>query len=167
MEDLVKNFGLDWKLLLSQAVNFSILFLVLRTAVYRPLLRFMEERRKRIEEGLAKAEEADKRLGEIDILRVKRVKQAEGEALAIIKAGEDKAREEEKTILRQAGEKEEEIYERGRERIEEEKERAFLEAEGKVADVVKLILAKTILLSPEKIDDALIERAASEIKKTA
>jgi hypothetical protein len=30
-----------------------------------------------------------------------------------------------------------------------------------------LILAKTILLSPEKIDDALIERAASEIKKTA
>jgi F-type H+-transporting ATPase subunit b len=166
MEDLVKNFGLDWKLLLSQAVNFSILFLVLRTAVYRPLLRFMEERRKKISEGLVKAEEADRRLAEIDSLRVERVREAEEEALTIIKTGEKKAREEERSILKTAEEKEQAVYERGKERIEDEKKKALAEAEGRVVDLVKLTLAKATELSPDKIDSALIERAAKEIKES-
>ena len=66
MAELAEQLGLDWKLLLSQAVNFLLLLFLLRKFAYLPLLKILKERRARIEEGLAKATEADKRLLEVD-----------------------------------------------------------------------------------------------------
>ena len=55
MEQLFSQLGIDWHLLLSQAVNFFLLLIVLRVFAYKPLLAFLHERRRKIEEGLAKA----------------------------------------------------------------------------------------------------------------
>ncbi|MEK9178109.1 MAG: ATP synthase F0 subunit B, partial [Patescibacteria group bacterium] len=59
---IIGQLGINWKLFLSQAVNFFILLIVLRAFVYKPLIQVIEKRNKKIKEGLEKAEEADVRL---------------------------------------------------------------------------------------------------------
>ena len=63
---LLEQLGINWKLLVSQGVNFFILLTVLALLVYRPLLKTMEERKKKIELGLRGAEEVESRLKAID-----------------------------------------------------------------------------------------------------
>ncbi len=58
MNDLFEQLGINWKLFLSQTVNFFILLFVLKVFVYKPLLAIIKERSKKIKEGLEKAEEA-------------------------------------------------------------------------------------------------------------
>ena len=82
MSQLFSQLGIDWHLLLSQAVNFLLLLAILRFVVYKPLLTLLHKRRERIEEGLTKADEADKRLGEVDRIGKEKIREA-GESLII------------------------------------------------------------------------------------
>jgi len=65
---LLFQLGINWKLFLSQAVNFFILLVILRFFVYKPLLSVIKERNKKIKDGLDKAKEADERLQEVDVI---------------------------------------------------------------------------------------------------
>ena len=73
---LLFQLGIDWKLFLSQTVNFFILLIVLTFFVYKPLIKIIKERNQKIKEGLDKAEEADIRLKEVDNI-IKRIKDEE------------------------------------------------------------------------------------------
>src|SRR3989339_134025 len=90
--ELLFQLGINWKLFLSQVVNFFILLLVLTFFVYKPLIRIIKERSKKIKEGLEKAEEADVRLKEIDIIGAGKIREAEQKGIEIIKATEVKAK---------------------------------------------------------------------------
>jgi len=102
---LTAQLGIDWRLLLSQAVNFILLVIVLRLFVYKPVLNILQKRREKIEEGVAKTEEADVRLRKVDDIAKKKVKEAEGEAIGIIKNTEERAQKLEGELVRQAKEK--------------------------------------------------------------
>jgi F-type H+-transporting ATPase subunit b len=54
--DIANQFGVTWQLLISQIVLFVIVALALRKFAYSPILAVLEERKKRIAEGLANAE---------------------------------------------------------------------------------------------------------------
>lgn len=58
MSELFAQLGLSPKLLVAQGINFLIVLVVLTIFVYRPLLKFLSERRQKIAQGLADAEEA-------------------------------------------------------------------------------------------------------------
>ncbi len=57
MDAILHAFGVNWKLLLIQIMNIGILLFLFQRYVYPPLFRIMEERQKKIEEGLRGAEE--------------------------------------------------------------------------------------------------------------
>lgn len=162
MQELIKNFGLDWKLFLAQAANFFIILVILRFTVYKPLLAFLAERKKKIEEGLSKSEEADRRLHEIGELKKNKVKEAEEEVVKIMRNAESRAKEETQKILDAAAQKEAGIMKTAMERIEAEKiaERAKLYNEA--VTLVKQIIVKTVELDPRSIDDKLIEKVAQD-----
>ena len=65
MSLLFSQLGISWGALLAQGTNFLIVLVVLWYFVYRPLARIVDERRVKIEKGLADAKEADDRLGQI------------------------------------------------------------------------------------------------------
>lgn len=167
MQQLLDQLGINWQLLLSQGVNFVLLLIVLRIFVYKPLLTLLHERRKKIEGGLMKAEEAEIRLHEVDEIGKRKIKEAEGEALAIIKKTEGDAKVLEARLLDEAHRKEEEAVKSAaaRLRAQEEESRRGLEKEAAV--LVRLAIAKTVELSPEKIDDALIAKAVIQAKQGA
>ena len=60
------TFGWNWQLFLSQVVSFCIVAFLLRRFAYKPILGVLEERRRRIEEGLINAEKIKKELAEAE-----------------------------------------------------------------------------------------------------
>ena len=62
----MEGLGVNWGLLISQIVNFAVLFLILRTVAYKPILKFLDGRRERIAKGLEDARKAEERLANIE-----------------------------------------------------------------------------------------------------
>jgi F-type H+-transporting ATPase subunit b len=60
------TFGWNWQLFLSQVVSFCIVAFLLRRFAYKPILGVLEERRRRIEEGLINADKIKKELAEAE-----------------------------------------------------------------------------------------------------
>ncbi len=164
MNALLDQLGINWQLLLSQAVNFFILLIVLYFAVYKPLLKIIKERREKIEVGLQKAEEADVRLREIDNVGKEKIKQAEQESIKIISKTEEKARVLADDLQKKAEEKQKEVLaqiEKNKKLQEEEAKQQVLKGAG---ELVKKAIAKTVELGPDKIDEALINKAILKLK---
>jgi F-type H+-transporting ATPase subunit b len=162
MQQLLSQLGIDWHLLLSQAVNFFLLLIVLRIFVYGPLLKLLHDRRARIEEGLMKADEADKRLAESETIKRTKIKEGENQAVAILKKTEADAKVLEAKLLAEIKQKEvEELANTATLlRTKEEESRRAMAQEA--AALVRRAIVRTVELSPEKIDDALIARAVKE-----
>ena len=166
MQQFLSQLGIDWRLLISQAVDFSLLLAVLWFFLYKPLLKLLKDRRRKIEEGLTKAEIADERLREIDVIGKEKIKEAEAQALGIIRKTEGEAKVLEAKLMLKTKEREEaELADfQGVLLAKEEASRRALDEEAK--KLVKMAIAKTVALSPESIDDALITRAIKEVKQT-
>jgi F-type H+-transporting ATPase subunit b len=64
VRDTADTFGWNPWLFLSQVVSFSIVALLLKRFAYKPILAVLEDRRRRIEEGLLNAEKIKKELAE-------------------------------------------------------------------------------------------------------
>jgi F-type H+-transporting ATPase subunit b len=162
MQQLLSQLGIDWRLLISQAVNFFLLLIVLRIFVYKPLLNLLRERREKIENGIMKAEEADRRLIEVDEINKGKIKTAENEAMGIIKKTEGEAKELEAKMLAAAKQKELEAMKNTEAMLRSREEESRRASEKEAAVLVRRVIAKTVELSPEMIDDALIGKAVSE-----
>jgi len=58
MEEIIHTFGIDWRLLIIQSLNFALLVFLLWVFLYKPVLRLIDARRAKIAEGVTAAEEA-------------------------------------------------------------------------------------------------------------
>jgi F-type H+-transporting ATPase subunit b len=167
MQELLSQLGINWKLFLSQAVNFGLLLIVLRIFAYKPLLALMRERREKIEQGLVKAEEADKRLIDANEMVKEKMKGAEQEGLAMLRKTEEQAKALEARLTASAHEKEA-LMMKEAEMKAIEKQRESEEAFRKeAAELVRMAIVKTVEMSPEAIDKSLIEKAVKEMKHTS
>jgi F-type H+-transporting ATPase subunit b len=167
MQQLLSQLGIDWPLLLSQAVNFILLLIVLRIFVYKPLLKLLHDRREKIEGGLVKAEEAERRLHEVDLIGKGKIKAAEHEAMAILKQTETDAKTLEEKLLAEAKRREEEAMASTATRLRSQEEESRRALEKEAAALVRLAITRTVELSPESIDDALIAKAVGEATRRA
>jgi F-type H+-transporting ATPase subunit b len=66
LRDTANTFGWNPWLFLSQVISFVIVALLLRRFAYKPILAVLEDRRRRIEEGLINADKIKKELAEAE-----------------------------------------------------------------------------------------------------
>lgn len=165
MEEFTRQFGIDWRLLLSQMVNFAIVLFVLQRFVYKPVARMLAERKLHIEEGIAKASEADKRLEEAQLVLKQKRKEAEDKALAFMRKAEEEAKAEQVILQEVARKKHVLAMKEAEKAIEGEKEKARQNLYTEAANLVRDAIVKTVELDPEKIDEALIQKALSRVEK--
>ncbi|MGQ9814494.1 MAG: F0F1 ATP synthase subunit B [Candidatus Roseilinea sp.] len=81
--DVLGNLGINSFLLVAQAVNFFFLLIFLNALMIKPIMRGLENRRKRIEESLANAARADERLANVEKDYQARMAEAEAAAAKI------------------------------------------------------------------------------------
>ncbi len=89
LRDTADTFGWNWQLFLSQVISFSIVAFLLRRFAYKPILAVLEDRRRRIEEGLINADKIKKELSEAEKRYQEIVAKANADAQKMI----DEARE--------------------------------------------------------------------------
>ena len=167
MSELFEKLGINWKLLIAQAVNFLAILAILRFTVYKPLLRMLAERRTRIAKGLDDAKRAGERLERVESERKDVLARAEQESIVMLAKTETRAKEREAELIEAGGAKEGEILKTA-EKVAAAKK---LESEEKVyreaATLVKRAIEKTISRAPKAADEALIAEALESLKKAS
>lgn len=144
MGDLFAAFGLDWKLLIIQVVNFSVLLLILWKFLYTPVLRMIDQRRGTIAEAVKKAEAADRRLAEADEEGKTIVADAGKEAEGLVAAGRSRATQEGVEILKRTQEKADQLLAEAHARAEEAKRQAMAAGEKEIARAAMLAAEKIL-----------------------
>jgi len=88
-----------WYQLLFQIVNFGILIFLLNRFLYRPILKVIEARNKKIEDSLKAAEATLKEKEKISELKKLAIAEAEKEAVKIVEAAKSQADHSGKQII--------------------------------------------------------------------
>lgn len=166
MSELIKHFGIDWKLLLAQAINFLILLFLLKKFAYRPILSILQKRREEIEKGLKFKEKAEDEFKKIKIIEEQTLDQAKEEALHIVLEGEKRAEVRKGEIVETAHQKAQSIIEEAKKHLEEERAKLGEAVYQNAQSFLKQALVKIIKKSPEDEKSAvLIREAVDELKK--
>jgi len=79
-----EKFGFNLQLFISQVVSFIIVAFLLQKFAYKPILKVLEERRHRIEEGLANADRIKAELAKTEAARREILDQANAQANKLI-----------------------------------------------------------------------------------
>ena len=82
--DTARQFGVDWPHLIAQIISFAIVAFLLQKFAYKPVVDMLEERRKRIAEGLANAEKIKVELARAETQRQEILTQANTQATKLI-----------------------------------------------------------------------------------
>lgn len=143
MEEVLKAFGVDWRLLIIQAVNFGLLLLVLWQFLYKPLMRLLDARRVKIEEGIMNAEKADKTLKKIDEEKAGILAKATKEGESVIERARKAGSDQERAIVASAEQKASSVMKAAEAEAAEAKKKALQESKAE--------LAKLIVLGAEKL----------------
>jgi F-type H+-transporting ATPase subunit b len=162
----VEELGINLPVLLTQLVTFIILLVLLRVAAYKPLMRMLDERSKRVKESMEQAEALKEQTsrGEEEVKKQLETASREGqERIArAVKAGEemkDKAKAEAKVEA-------EALLARARAEIQHERDEAIGEVRREFGDLTILAAEKVIDRSLDKKEhQELIDKVLEESTK--
>jgi len=162
MGELFSNLGIDVKLLFAQAVNFLLVLWLLNRFVFRKLLSLLEERKKKIEQGLELRDRAEKEVAQIGNARHRALQEVKKEAELVLSQTRDLARQKEQELLKAAKEQQDAILLKAREQGEKDKEDMLREAQQEIR-MRALLLAEQALgrtLTPK--DEARIAKEVAQ-----
>lgn len=163
MYQALHQLGIDWKLLASQGANFLVLLVALTFLVYRPVIKVLNERRKKIEFGLQSAAEAEKRLRSIDELRQTAAREASDQAYAKVAAAENTAKQAAIKITSEAQEKALAILTQAGETTKQLEASEMARLIKNSSGLIRAAIAKATNQNPESIDEALIKEASQTL----
>ncbi len=144
MDTIISTFHLDLKLFIAQVVNFAVVFGVLYWFAFKPIIKTMGERTKKIEQGLADAKEATTRLENSQIEEADIIKQARTEAIAIIDKASQQAEIKKDEIIAKAREEVSIIINQEKQKMQQDKAEVLADIRKEVADLVIKSVAKIL-----------------------
>jgi F-type H+-transporting ATPase subunit b len=144
MSELFAAFGINWKLLLIQAVNFGVLLAALTYFLYTPILRIIDERREKVAEGVRTAEAAARKLADAEAESKGLVGSASREAEQLVATARTRADEKGSEIVRSAELKAQTVLKDAEARAEEAKRQALQESSKEIARAAMLAAEKIL-----------------------
>ena len=144
MSAILTTFGIDWHLLLLQAINFGILLFGLWYFLYGPVMRMLEERRNKVAQGVVDAETAEQKLHAIEAERAATLAQAGKEADEIVSSAQSRGTVKEREMLAQAQAAAASVLKDAESQAKEAKARAVSESKEEVAKMIVLGMEKML-----------------------
>lgn len=86
-----QTFGVEWSLFIAQVISFIIVVILLQKFAYKPVLTMLEERRRRIAEGLANADKIKAELARTEAARQEVLNNANAQANKLIEEAREAA----------------------------------------------------------------------------
>lgn len=145
MSELFAAFGIDWRLLVINLVNFGLMLGVLWYFLYGPVLRVLEARRAKIAEGVHDADKAKEALKEIEHSRLAKLGEAGREADKILSDAQAAAVKKEREMITRAEAAAQSVVAEAEAEATEAKKRAIQESKEEVAKMIVLGIEKALL----------------------
>lgn len=141
---IVDQFGVDWPMLIAQAINFLIVAFVIWKFAFKNILSTVKEREKQIADSLRNADKIKLELEETEKQQQETLQEASLEAKKTISIAQEQAKafiEEQKEDARKQAE---EIITKAKLAMEQERERVLREAREEIASLVVLTTSKVL-----------------------
>jgi F-type H+-transporting ATPase subunit b len=145
--------------LIAQLINFGILLFVMRLFLYKPVLRILDERRTRIEEGLNRAELAAVQASASQDEARRVIDEARGEGRELVAAAQDAASRLRTELEERARTDANQIVTRARDEIQNERDQAIEQLRREFAD---LTIAAAEQVIGQSLDRAAHQRLIDE-----
>ena len=133
MSAVFAAFGIDWRLLLIDSINFGVLLLALWYFLYAPLTKMLEARRQKVAQGVEDADTAAAKLADI--------------------------KHEQSAMLSRAGAEADEVLAKARKNAEEKGRAMLVASEAAAAASLKEAEAQAAALKAEAIEESKKEVA--------
>lgn len=159
----ITDIGINLPVLIAQVINFTVLLIILRLVVYKPILKMLDERRERIREGLSAAERGQEQAAEANREAQAQIDTARREGQAIVAQAQQVAQRLQEEARQQAQQQQEAILARARSEIQLERDAAIAELRREFADLTIAAAEKVIGQSLDRAaHQRLIEEALSD-----
>jgi F-type H+-transporting ATPase subunit b len=149
MDSIISTFHIDWKIIIAQAFNFGVVFVVLYIFALKPLGKLMAERSGKIEKGIndAKANAEILRKTEAEYDQV--LQKAKAEANTIFQTGKKEAEAKKTEMMEEAKTEVAGIIANGKKTLEAEKTKMVDDARQEIA-ALAIQAAKKIMEGENK-----------------
>jgi F-type H+-transporting ATPase subunit b len=163
MEELPIKLGINLPGLITQVVTFVILLVALRVVAYKPIMKMLDERSRRVKESLEQAEAVREESARAEAQLKKQLEEAGRESqdriARAVKAGEEVKQRAQVEAKREA----EALLTRARTEIQHERDEAVQEVRRQFADLTVLAAGKVIERSLDReAHRELIEKVLEE-----
>ena len=166
MTELVKSLGIEWPILIAQAVNFAILLAVLFKFVYRPVMRLLDERREGIRKALQREEQAAAKLASAEADRESLLAAARAESEKIITCAREDGEALKQKSAAEGKEEAGKMRQEASKRIDDERSRLVSEVKGEIGGLVVGAIEKAFgNVLDARTQGKMVEQALAAIRE--
>ena len=166
--EFLSQFGIEWRLLVSQGVSFAIVACALYYLAFKPVMAAADKRREKIEQGLKDAEEAAAKLANARMEAEKQTAEAAKEATRILESARADAKSAIEKATVEAGEQVAQIRRDSEKQLTLDRERMKRELKSElcvlVAKAAEEAVGKVLTAEQRKELDELAAKELSEGK---
>lgn len=159
---IIEKFGLEWHYILVQIVSFLIVLGVLYKFGIKPTIATMEERNRKIGEGLKHAEEMQVKLAAAQEESAAIIKKSSLEATRLVDEARKTAKEYLDRQTQEAAQKANDILAKGQHAIELEHRKMLAEARTEIARLVVVTAERVLARKLTDTDRAAYNEAAAK-----
>lgn len=141
---IVSDFGLNVPAFLAQVLNFSIVAFLLWRFAFKPVVATIDERQKKIADGLRHADEMKAKLADAERQHAETLKRAALEAQRIVEDARGSAKELLDRETRQTAERTQQMIAKAEETIELERRKMLNDARDEIARLVALTASRVL-----------------------
>jgi F-type H+-transporting ATPase subunit b len=143
-EGIVNTFGIDWPMLVAQAINFLIVALVIWKFAFKNILSTIKEREKQIADSLVNADKIKLELEQTEKQQQETLQEASLEAKKTITSAQEQAKAFIEAQKEDARKQAEEIISKAKIAMEQEREKVLKEAREEISSLVVLTASKVL-----------------------
>jgi F-type H+-transporting ATPase subunit b len=156
----ISALGFNLPALIAQLINFVLLLIIFRLILYKPLLKILDERKKRIQEGLDASDEAKRRLSQTEQDVAKELDKARQQGQEQIAQAQQIAARIQEEARQGARHEAEQLLERARGEIQLERDSAIAQLRREFAGLT-IIAAERVI--KEELDENKHRRLIEEV----
>lgn len=142
MESIISTFHIDWKIIIAQAINFAIVFVVLYLFALKPLTKLMAERAEKINKGMSDAKSNAVMREKIEKEYQDMMAKAKKEANAYFQNGKKETEAKQASMIEEAKKEVKITIENGKKSLEMEKLKMVESAKNELASLTILAVEK-------------------------
>lgn len=162
----MEKIGIEPIQFLTQVLNFSLMVLVLWKILYKPILKVLDERKKKIEQGLKYTEEMKAEQEKLEQKKNEILAKAQKEAQKIIDEGVKRGKEVEREIIQVSHQEAGRIIEAGKKEIARERDKMHKQLQKDTIEIASNLTEKMlsdILTSADH--KKIIDQKLKEVEK--